>query len=46
VRKNRQNLFHGLGGRCPVCKNLFVGPGDRCPKCRDKLRDRKRRKPR
>ena len=41
------NLFKGnIQGRCRACHDRFVGPGDRCPKCRDKLRERKRRKPR
>jgi rRNA maturation endonuclease Nob1 len=33
-------------GHCQSCHNQFKGPGDRCPKCVQKLRDRKRRKPR
>jgi uncharacterized OB-fold protein len=33
-------------GRCRVCQAVFVGPGERCPKCRDKLRQRRKRKPR
>jgi len=31
---------------CIGCRQSFIGPGDRCPACRDKLRQRKRRKPR
>jgi len=33
-------------GWCHVCRRPFVGPGDRCPACRDKLRLRRKRKPR
>jgi rRNA maturation endonuclease Nob1 len=33
-------------GRCLACKNLFIGPGQRCQPCQQKLRKRKRRKPR
>jgi hypothetical protein len=46
VRKNKQNLFGGFGGRCRACKNQFVGPGDRCPTCAKALRERRKRKPR
>jgi phage head maturation protease len=43
----RRSIFLGyVQGRCRACHNVFVGPGDRCPKCRDKLRLRRRRKPR
>jgi rRNA maturation endonuclease Nob1 len=46
MRKNKQNLFGGFGGRCRACKNQFVGPGDRCQRCRRELVERNRRKPR
>jgi rRNA maturation endonuclease Nob1 len=45
--KEYDNLRRGtFQGRCRSCHNVFVGPGDRCPKCAQKLRERKRRKPR
>jgi rRNA maturation endonuclease Nob1 len=33
-------------GRCLSCNNKFIGPGDRCQSCQQKLRLRRRRKPR
>jgi hypothetical protein len=40
-------LFRGQPqGRCVACKTHFIGPGQRCQPCQQKLRDRKRRKPR
>jgi hypothetical protein len=39
----------GMGsrwGRCIGCGAKRFGPGDRCPPCQQRLRERKRRKPR
>jgi hypothetical protein len=36
----------GLQGVCIGCKNRFVGKGDRCQNCAERLRQRRRRKPR
>jgi rRNA maturation endonuclease Nob1 len=33
-------------GACIGCGTRFVGPGDRCQPCQQKLKARKRRKPR
>jgi hypothetical protein len=45
--RGNYSVFMGhTQGRCRACHTPFVGPGERCPKCRQKLRDRKRRKPR
>jgi rRNA maturation endonuclease Nob1 len=33
-------------GVCVSCRRRFVGKGDRCQDCAQRLRDRKRRKPR
>jgi hypothetical protein len=33
-------------GYCVACHARFIGPGDRCPPCRDKLKQRRKRKPR
>jgi len=40
---NQRNLVR----RCLGCRVVLTGkPADRCPRCADKLRQRKRRKPR
>jgi rRNA maturation endonuclease Nob1 len=40
-------LFRGRkAGYCIGCRREFVGPGERCQDCQQKLRARKRRKPR
>jgi len=45
----KHHISVGVGhaqGRYRACRAWFVGPGERCPKCQEKLRERKRRKPR
>ena len=45
--KHAMNVGVGVKqGTCVVCHSRFVGPGDRCQDCRDKLRQRRKRKPR
>jgi hypothetical protein len=45
--KHHMNVGVGRAqGKCVVCHIPFVGPGDRCQYHRDRLRQRKRRKPR
>jgi hypothetical protein len=46
ARKGYSVFLGHVQGRCRACRSWFVGPGERCPKCLDKLRERKRRKPR
>jgi hypothetical protein len=45
--KHHMNVGVGVKqGHCVGCHNRFVGPGDRCQPCQQKLRQRRRRKPR
>jgi rRNA maturation endonuclease Nob1 len=47
MAKRYTSAFRGMAqGRCIACRGKFRGPGERCQSCADKLRDRKRRKPR
>jgi hypothetical protein len=46
---SKHHFNYGKGstsGFCIACKRRIIGPGDRCSDCQQRLRQRRRRKPR